>query len=73
MINIYKILIIFYKYNNIEMNAITLIGISIIFFYSLTQILKFFGIGEDVYGVYLLFYIFIIISILVLPNEYPTT
>jgi hypothetical protein len=55
------------------MNAITLIGISIIFFYSLTQILKFFGIGEDVYGVYLLFYIFIIISILVLPNEYPTT
>ena len=54
------------------MNAITLIGISIIFFYSLTQILKFFGIGEDVYGVYLLFYIFIIISILVLPNEYPT-
>jgi hypothetical protein len=55
------------------MNAITLIGISIIFFYSLTQILKFYGIGEDVYGVYLLFYIFIIISILVLPNEYPTT
>ena len=53
------------------MNAITLIGISIIFFYSLTQILKFYGVGEDVYGVYLLFYIFIIISILVLPNDYP--
>jgi hypothetical protein len=55
------------------MNAITLIGISIIFFYSLTQILKFYGVGEDVYGVYLLFYIFIIVSILVLPNDYPKT
>jgi hypothetical protein len=53
------------------MNAITLIGLSIIFFYSLTQILNFYGVGEDVYGVYILFYIFIIISILVLPNNYP--
>ena len=53
------------------MNPITLIGLSIVFFYSLTQILKFYGIGEDVYGVYVLFYIFIIISIIVLPNDYP--
>ena len=55
------------------MNPITLIGISIIFFYSATQILKFYGIGEDVYGVYVLFYILIIISTLILPNEYPKT
>jgi len=55
------------------MHPITLIGISIIFFYSLTQILKFYGVGEDVYGIYILFYIFIIISILILPNEYPKT
>jgi hypothetical protein len=53
------------------MNSITLIGISIIFLYSLTQILNFYGVGEDVYGTYVLFYIFIIISILILPNEYP--
>ena len=53
------------------MNAITLIGLSIVFFYSITQILKFYGVGEDVYGVYILFYIFMIISILVLPNDYP--
>jgi hypothetical protein len=43
------------------MNSITLIGLSVIFFYSLTQILNFYGISEDVYGVYILFYIFIII------------
>jgi hypothetical protein len=55
------------------MNAITLIGLSIVFFYSLTQILKFYGVGEDVYGIYILFYIFIIICILVLPNDDPKT
>lgn len=55
------------------MNTITLLGISIIFFYSLTQILKFYGVGEDVYGVYVLFYIFIILSIIILPNDYPKT
>ena len=53
------------------MKPITLIGISIIFFFSLTQILKFYGLGEDVYGVYILFYIFIILCILILPNDYP--
>lgn len=53
------------------MNAITFVGISIIFFYSLTNILKFYGVGEDVYGTYVLFYIFIIILSLILPNEYP--
>lgn len=53
------------------MNPITLIGLSIVFFYSLIQILKFYGIEEDVYGVYVLFYIFIILCILILPNNYP--
>lgn len=53
------------------MNPITLIGLSIIFFYSLTQVLNFYGISEDIYGVYVLFYIFIILCILILPNDYP--
>jgi hypothetical protein len=53
------------------MNPITLIGVSMIFLYSLSQILNFYGISQEIYGVYILFYIFIIISILVLPNEYP--
>jgi hypothetical protein len=55
------------------MNPITLVGLSIVFLYSLIQILKFYGVDEDVYGVYVLFYIFIIISILVLPHDYPKT
>lgn len=53
------------------MNIVTLIGLSVIFFYSLTQILKFYGVGEDVYGVYILFYILIILFIIILPNDYP--
>ena len=53
------------------MNPITLIGLSIIFFYSITQVLNFYGIGQDVYGVYILFYIFIILCILILPNNEP--
>lgn len=53
------------------MHPITLIGLSIIFFYSLTQVLNFYGINEDSYGVYMLFYIFIILCILILPNDYP--
>ena len=53
------------------MNTITLIGLSIVFFYSLSQILNFYGIGEDAYGIYILFYIFIIICILVLPKDNP--
>jgi hypothetical protein len=53
------------------MSPVTLIGISIIFFYSLTQLLKFYGVEEDAYGMYILFYIFIIMCILILPNDYP--
>jgi hypothetical protein len=53
------------------MNPITLIGLSIIIFYSLTQVLNFYGVDKDVYGIYILFYIFIILCILILPNDYP--
>jgi len=52
-------------------NNITLLGVSLIFFYSISQILKFYGVGEEVYGYYLIFYAFMILSILILPNEYP--
>ena len=52
-------------------NLITLIGISIILFYSVTKILDFYGIGVDVYGIYVMFYVLIMIFILVLPSENP--
>lgn len=54
------------------MNTITLIGFSLIFLYSLIQIFKFYGVEQEIYGVYLMFYVFIIVSIIVLPNNYPS-
>jgi len=53
------------------MNKITLLGLAVIFFYSLLQILKFYGVPPEEYSIYIYFYIFIIISIFVLPNDYP--
>ena len=41
-------------------SIITTIGISIILFYGIKKILEFFGIGIDVYGTYLSFYVFLI-------------
>ena len=53
-------------------NIITLLGISMIFFYSIIQILKFYGVKEENYGIYLLFYMFLILAIIVLPHDYPS-
>ena len=55
------------KFNDL----ITMLGVSILLFYSIINILQFYGIGENVYGIYVMFYIFIVISILVLPSDYP--
>ena len=54
------------------MDSITLIGITVVFFYCLTKILKFYGVDESTYGVYVLFYILLCLCVLVLPNEEPT-
>ncbi len=50
---------------------ITYLGVSVILYYSLTKILNFYGIGQDVYGIYVLFYLLIMICILILPSNYP--
>jgi hypothetical protein len=53
-------------------DIITLLGFSLLFFYSLSKILVFYGINEDVYGVFVLFYMFLILSKIILPNKYPS-
>jgi hypothetical protein len=53
------------------MNTITLLGTSIILLYSIIKILNFYGIGQEVYGIYIVFYITILILIFILPNDYP--
>ena len=52
------------------MNPITVIGSSLLFFYCLTQLLKFYGVSEEAYGVYILFYAVLISFILLLPRDF---
>ena len=53
-------------------SKITILGFSIILIYIITQILNFYGIGSDSYGNYIGFYLFILISIFILPSTFPT-
>ena len=38
---------------------------------NLTKILNFYGVGEEQYGIYVLFYILIVVTSLILPKDYP--
>ena len=49
-------------------SLISLIGFSVIFMYILIQILNFYGVTTDSYGTYVAFYIFMLLSIVILPN-----
>ena len=53
------------------MNKITLLGVAMLFIYSLMQILQFYGVSSENYLVYIYFFIFIIITIFILPTDYP--
>ena len=52
-------------------SLMTFIGCSILIVYIIMQIFNFYGVGQDVYGIYLAFLVFILLSIVVLPNKNP--
>lgn len=52
------------------MSLITTIGLTVILTYSIIKILEFYGIGINMYGSYLSFYIFILLSAYILPRYY---
>jgi branched-subunit amino acid ABC-type transport system permease component len=51
-------------------SIITTLGISILLVYGITKILDFYGIGINIYGSYIAFYFFLLISSFVLPRQY---
>jgi hypothetical protein len=51
-------------------SSITTFGIALLLMYGLTKILEFYGVGISSYGSYIAFYIFILISMYILPNNY---
>ena len=52
-------------------SIITTLGITILLVYGITKILEFYGLGIEIYGSYLAFYIFLLISSFILPHNYP--
>lgn len=50
---------------------ITLLGSSALLFYVITLVLNWLGINEGVYGPFILFYVFMVLSIIILPNKIP--
>ena len=52
------------------MDLITLIGVSVISIYTISQILIFLGFEPQTYMPYFMFLIFILLSIIILPNQY---
>jgi hypothetical protein len=50
---------------------ITILGITTLVTYGIIKILEFYGIGINIYGSYIAFYFFILISAFILPREYP--
>ena len=52
--------------------TITFIGVSLLVMYIIIQILTFYGVDQSAYGIYLVFFLFILLSILILPNNDPT-
>ena len=51
-------------------SIITILGISVLLVYGITKVLEFYGIGINVYGSYIAFYFFILISSFILPRNY---
>jgi hypothetical protein len=56
------------------MNAsiITALGLFLLITYSTTQLLKFYGVSVETYGLYLVFYLFLLVTAFILPRNYST-
>jgi hypothetical protein len=51
------------------MDTITVIGATFVLFYCAIQVFSFYNIPPNVYIIYLIFYIFIVITFLILGNK----
>jgi len=50
-------------------DIIALIFVAVIVYYSVTQIMNFYGVSSEAYMDYMYFYIFIVLCILILPRK----
>jgi len=64
--------IFFLNYSMKTGTTITILGISALILYGIIQLLAFYGANSSQYGIYLTFYLFLLLSVFVLPNKEPT-
>jgi hypothetical protein len=50
------------------MSKITILGISILLIYGISRILEFYGMGINMYGSYIAFYVFVLLSSFILKS-----
>ena len=50
-------------------NIVTYVGVSILLIYVMFGLMKFYGVTTEDYSIYIIFYIFIFISVLILGNS----
>ena len=50
-------------------NIITYVGIAILFIYIVMSIMNFYGVSNESYSIYIIFYIFMFISVLFLGSS----
>jgi hypothetical protein len=53
-------------------NFIISLFILFIIFYCVSNVLLFYGIGQEIYGMYLSYFVFLWMSSIILPTEYPS-
>ena len=47
------------------------LGSAFLVTFCITQLLKFYGVGPNIYGSYVAFYAFLLITVYILPTSYP--
>lgn len=52
-----------------SMSGITIFGITALILYAITKILNFYDIGSNIYGSYLIFYVFLLILVYNTPSH----
>ena len=53
-------------------NFIISLFILFIIYYCVSNVLLFYGIGQEIYGMYLSYFVFLWMSSIILPTEYPS-
>ena len=70
-----KFLYLFNFLNNCIMSlsrTITIVGGGLLLIFIIIQIMNFYGVEQSAYGTYIVFFLFMLLSLIILPNNPPT-